>query len=158
MSALSKARDTVRMGEAAIVEFVSHPVAATTKIFNGSLVALDASGNAVPASTSTSLTAVGRAESTVDNSGGSAGDQVVRVRQGTFRFANSADADAITQAEVGKPCYLVDDQTVAKTTDEASRSGAGVVVAIDPKGVYVEVRASNGPIFDLLKRVVALEE
>ena len=38
------------------------------------------------------------------------------------RFANSAAADAITLADVGADCYMVDDQTVAKTHGGNTRS------------------------------------
>ena len=39
---------------------------------------------------------IGRAEERVDNSGGNAGDLDIRVREGIFRWANSASTDEIT--------------------------------------------------------------
>jgi len=113
------------------------PVAASTKIYKGSLVALNA-GYAVPASTATGLVALGRARDTVDNSAGLAGAKSVEVDPGTFRWANSSSTDEITQAEVGSDCYIVDDQTVAKTSGTNTRSVAGKVVAVDAIGVYVK--------------------
>jgi hypothetical protein len=41
-------------------------------------------------------------------------------------------------ADVGKQCYLVDDQTVAKTDGTNTRSPAGFVRDVDADGVWVE--------------------
>ena len=56
----------------------------------------------------------GRAEATVDNLG-AAGALSLEYRMGSFRFANSAAADQVAQADVGRVCFILDDQTVAKT-------------------------------------------
>ena len=47
--------------------------------------------------------------------------------------------DAITAAQIGSACYIVDDQTVAKTSDNGSRSRAGQVIDVDAQGVWVQV-------------------
>lgn len=114
------------------------PVAASTEIFAGALVVNDA-GVAKPGATDTGLVSLGVAQEHVDNSAGQDGDKVVRVRRGIFRFANSADTDEITAADVGATCYIVDDETVAKTDDESARSAAGIVWAVDSQGVWVSV-------------------
>jgi hypothetical protein len=114
----------------------SDPVAAATKIWAGAIVVLNASGDAAPASTATGLIARGVAKETVDNTG-AAGDLNVTSRPGVFRFANSAGADEITRAEIGDDCYLVDDQTVAKTDGTSTRSVGGKVVDVDANGVWV---------------------
>ena len=116
----------------------THPVKAATTIFAGSLVCLDASGWAVPGSTSTTLTAVGRAEMRVVNSGAN-GDLSVDIRRGRFRFGNSASGDLITRADIGKSAYVVDDQTVAKTNGGSTRSVAGTIRDVDAQGVWVEI-------------------
>lgn len=113
-------------------------VAAAKKIYAGSLVAKDASGNATPGAVATTLLGVGRAEEYVDNSAGAAGDKTVKVRKGVFRFANSAGGDQITAADIGKECYIVDDQTVAKTDGSSTRSIAGRIHDVDTAGVWVE--------------------
>lgn len=117
----------------------SDPVAAATKIYAGSLVCLNASGDAVPGSTATTLIARGVAEEQVDNTGGLAGDLRVETRSGVFNFKNSASTDAITRAEIGDNCYIVDDATVAKTDGTTTRSVAGKVVDVDSDGVWVRV-------------------
>lgn len=115
------------------------PVAASVKIFAGALIVLDSSGNAKPGVTGTSLRAVGVAISYVDNSDGSAGDVRVDVRSGIFGFKNSANSDEITAAEMGHTVYIVDDQTVAKTSDSGARSPAGAVRMIEDGIVYVDI-------------------
>jgi hypothetical protein len=118
---------------------ITHPVAAAKKIYAGSLVVLNATGYAEPGSTATTLTAAGRAEAQVDNSGGADGAETITVKRGLFRFAN-AGADAVTRTEIGESCYIVDDQTVAKTDGTGTRSEAGKVIDIDSAGVWVEIK------------------
>jgi hypothetical protein len=117
---------------------VTHPVAAAKKIYAGALVVINASGYAEPGSTVATLTAVGRAEAQVDNSGGANGAAIINVRRGIFRFVNSG-SDLITRTEIGKTCYIVDDQTVAKTDGTGTRSAAGKVIDVDSVGAWVEI-------------------
>ncbi|HEC90322.1 MAG TPA: hypothetical protein ENI55_01510 [Alphaproteobacteria bacterium] len=115
------------------------PVAAATRIFAGSLVVLDAAGNAEPATTALAKVAVGRAEEQVDNLTGVAGDQTVKVSRGVFLFANEP-TDPIAAADIAATCFIVDDQTVAKTDAVGTRSAAGKVFAVDGQGVWVEIQ------------------
>lgn len=133
--ALTKDRNTLRRDG---VQF-NDPVAASTRIYAGSLMCLDASGNAVPGSTATTLTARGVAQEQVDNSAGIAGALRIESRRGVFPFANSASADEITRADIGANAYIVDDQTVAKTDGTATRSVAGVIRDVDSDGVWIEI-------------------
>lgn len=87
-----------------------YPVAASTKIYSGSLVAVNASGYAVPAADTAGLAVVGVAMARADNSAGAAGDISVVVRaRGEFRFKGSG----LSQALVGQNVCAVDDETVA---------------------------------------------
>lgn len=134
MTALAADRNTPeRAGD----EFV-YPVAATTKIYAGAIVMLNASGDATKGATATGQVCVGRADEQVDNTG-AAGAKTIKVRKGVFRWANSAAGDAITKAEIGDTCYIVDDQTVAKTDGTGTRSAAGTIVDVDADGVWVLV-------------------
>lgn len=133
--ALTKDRNTKRRDG---VQF-NDPVAASTRIFAGSLMCLDAAGNAVPGSTATTLTARGVAQEQVDNSAGAAGDLRIESRRGVFPFANSAAADEITRADIGANAYIVDDQTVAATDGTSTRSVAGVIRDVDSDGVWIEI-------------------
>jgi hypothetical protein len=131
--ALSSERNTFRLGDGLVREI---GVKAATKIFAGGIVVNDA-GVAAPARTATTLVALGRAEETVDNTAGAAGDKRIRVRRGVFGFKNKAD-DLVVAADIGKDCYLVDDETVAKTSGSNTRSIAGKVFSIDGDTVFVD--------------------
>ena len=87
----------------------------------------------------TTLIAFGRAEETVDNAAGAAGDLNVKVRTGVFKWANSSAGDLIANTEIGDTAYIVDDQTVAKTNGGATRSRAGKVVFVESDGVWVQM-------------------
>ncbi|UOA07783.1 hypothetical protein [Methylobacter sp. S3L5C] len=132
MTALVVERNTKqRTGD--IGEF---PVKAAVKCLQGGLAVLSG-GYAAPATTATGLIAIGRFEDTADNSAGGAGAIKARVGRGTFLFGNSASTDLIAQADVSSDCYLVDDQTVAKTSGTSTRSRAGKIVAVESAGVWV---------------------
>jgi hypothetical protein len=111
-------------------------VAAGARIWQGTIVVL-AAGYAAPGSTALNLVADGRAAGNADNTGGAAGARKVTVEKGTFRFANSANADLIGRADIGKNAFLVDDQTVARTDGAGTRSIAGKIMDVGAAGVWV---------------------
>lgn len=119
-------------------------VAASTMCYAGTIAVMNASGYAAPASTATGLVALGVFASQVDNSAGANGDEVAEIERGFFRFANSADADEITAADIGSLCYLVDDQTVALTDGTSTRSVAGIIDDVDAQGVWVLIDPTSG--------------
>lgn len=112
-------------------------VGPVTKIYAGSLVAINQAGYAIPGVTALSLKGVGRAEQYVDNSTGAAGDLTVSIRKGIFLFDNS-QADPVVGADRGNYCYIVDDHTVARTNGGNTRSVAGTVFDVDSDGVWVK--------------------
>lgn len=68
------------------------------------------------------------------------GDVKTTVQSGSFKFKNSAAGDLIGVTEIGRRCYIVDDETVAKTSPNATRAVAGIVQEIDADGaVWVAV-------------------
>ena len=134
MTALTTERSTKRYGDDEVMGF---PVKTNVKCFQGGMAVLNA-GYAAPATTATGLMAIGRFEETIDNTGQANGYQSIAVREGVFLWNNSASTDQITQADVGNFCYIVDDQTVAKTDGSTTRSKAGKVVGIEgTTGVWV---------------------
>ncbi|WP_319774466.1 hypothetical protein [Breoghania sp.] len=114
-----------------------YKVAAGVVVYAGALVVL-AAGFAKGGAAATDLVAVGRAEETVDNSAGAAGEKEIRVRRGVFLFANST-GDAIAQADVGQTCFVEDDETVAASDGTGTLSPAGIVRGVEPGGVWVEI-------------------
>ncbi len=133
MTAMSTARQIVEKEDV----FSTAPVKGSTTIHQGALVVMDA-GLAVPGKTATGLTVLGLATYAVVNAGAD-GAEKVTAKRGTFKFVNSGSTDAITAAAIGKDCYIVDDQTVAKTDGTATRSVAGKVIDVDSDGVWVRV-------------------
>jgi hypothetical protein len=122
---------------------VAYPVAASTTIYNGGMVAVNTSGYAVPAATTAGYKVVGVAREQVDNSSGSNGDLLVRVSKGgAYEMENSA-TNAVAQADVGRICYVEDDETVA---DENGGSSvvAGIVDSIDLSTSKIWVSIGGG--------------
>jgi len=132
MAALTRDRNTpMRMGDQ-----INLRVAANTVIFAGSLVCVNADGLAVPGKTATNLKALGRAENYINNQGAN-GAETINIRKGIFQFENSLAADLITAGDIGADCFVVDDQTVAKTNGGNTRIVAGKIYDVDPDGVWV---------------------
>ena len=113
----------------------SFPVAASTQLYKGALVALDASGDLVPGATATTLTAVGVALENVDNTSGAAGDLRCEVSTAPAAFTSATGGgDDIDGDDVGATVYIVDDESVALTDGGATRSVAGTVYSIADDG------------------------
>ena len=138
MTALSSYRDTRRMGDDVYPVILDLLVADNVHIFKGAIVGL-AGGYAAPAGAACTKVA-GIAESEADNTqpGHAVGAKHVRVRQGTFKVANGAAADALAIADVGNLSYAADDQTVAKTAG-ANLPVAGTVIGVELDGVWVQM-------------------
>ena len=132
MAALTKDRNT-RRREA--VEF-NDPVGAGVTIFAGAIIALNATGYAVPGSTALNLTARGIASEQVNNAGGGDGDISVMSMSGGRAFHVGNDG-SIDRTDIGGLAYIVDDQTVAATDGGGTRSVAGTIVDVDASGVWV---------------------
>lgn len=133
MTQLTNERDTIerngvgRVGRAA----------ADVLIYKGALTVIDAQGHVHPAHAAAGLKGYGRAEATIDNRGGAAGELLVPVKRGVFRFDNSA-ADPIGLGDIGAQAYAVDDATVAKTDGGGARSAVAVIFEVDEDGVWIE--------------------
>ena len=134
MSALTQDRDTIQKAGSDLRKI---PMAANVKVFAGGIAVIDA-GYVKPGVTGLNLIAVGRFEESVDNTGGAAGAKSALVRGGIFRVDNLA-GDLIVQADLGKDCFVTDDQTVSKTNGGSTKSVAGKVWDIDVDGVFVKL-------------------
>jgi len=143
MAALDRERKTPKYSEKTVVDLLYLPVRGGAKLYLGALVVL-AAGFVTPGTSATGLIAIGIAEYTVDNSTGKDGDKYVQIRQGTFKFANGTGVDVIAQADVGKDCFIVDDQTVAKADGGGVRSRAGKIMGLEDEGRFVWVQLGLG--------------
>lgn len=108
--------------------FIAIPIAAGETIYQGALVAINSNGEAVPASASENLTAAGCAINITS-------DGIVTAERGCWFFENDT-ASPVTQALVGKPCYMLDDQTV--TASPTGSSIAGKVLGFEDGLVKVD--------------------
>lgn len=144
MAALTNQRDTPHLSDPP-VSMVDQAVKTNVKLFRGGIVVTDATGYGIPAATATGLICVGicdpqdAATAVIDATGVASGGKIARVAEGCHRIGNSSAGDLIGQTEIGKVCYLVDDQTVAKTDGTGTRSKAGVVENVDAQGVWVRM-------------------
>lgn len=129
MTAIVDDRDTAFRGGQ-----VSYYPMAATKIYKGTMVVFSG-GYVAPATQTTGVMCVGIAAETVDNSGGSAGDLSIKVLRGVAKLNNDTGT-AVVIGDVGKQCYMLDNQTV--TMDASGASVAGRVFDVDSSGVWVE--------------------
>ena len=100
----------------------------------GTMVALNADGYAVPAAKAADLVIAGVAQSYANNRQGADGAEVVSVRRGAFVMA--ADA-TIQETDLLKTAYMADAKTLTLTAEGSSPVGAILEVAAD--GVTVQV-------------------
>lgn len=122
---MSANRNTVsRAGE----EFV---FTAGTAIRQGIMAAMDGQGRAVPAS-ATGGVAVG-----VTLQEAASGEPVL-IGRGCYAFGSAAGGDAVTRADVGLPCFVVNEETVKKTAGSPAAPVAGVVHDVDACGVWIK--------------------
>jgi len=121
-------------------EEISLPVAATTKIYAGAMVAKNAAGYAVNAADTAALVVVGVADEHCDNLTGAAGDKRIRLGSGVFGFANGG---AVTQAHVETVVMVVDNQTVNPTGTNSV--AAGILKEIDPTDGTLFIKFGSAP-------------
>lgn len=135
MSATTEDRSTSRRD----THQVNLDVAAATTIPAGVIVAANTSGYAVNAADTAGLRAIGVALERVDNSAGSAGDLDIEVGRACYLLANDSGT-ALTIADIGKPCYVLDNQTVSGAAG-SNAVVAGLVHDVTSDGVWVDFGA-----------------
>lgn len=144
MTALATSKLMPRIGNHPIPTRQTRPVKAGVVIYPGAGAVLNG-GYLAPATTALGLVSVGVAAPAngqpVDNTAGASGAVFCDVEPGIFNFNNSASTDAIAQADIGKDCYWVDDQTVAKTDGSGTRSRAGKIHDLNSDGTVQVVLA-----------------
>jgi hypothetical protein len=135
---------------------LSFPIGANVTVAAGAFAVTDTSGNIKDAAVAT----VGSA----DTVWGVIGNRVVNastavapigaigadglpfwVETGSFYFSSGTGVDALTQANVGKTVYMINETTVGATS-AGSRSPAGILINIDttqPGGYAVKVGSAQ---------------
>lgn len=107
------------------------PVEANTTIPEGGLVAINAAGNAVPASSSVTGVAVGIAETGVVNNPGAVGAKTVTVRRGVFSLALN-NANPPGKANVGGRVWVTAPDEVSTLNTVTCRGG--ILIGFDGQG------------------------
>jgi hypothetical protein len=128
MAALTNSRNTPELADGGRMQV--YPVEANTTIYLGSMVALNANGNAVPASSAAGLKTLGRAELTYGGvpgqdavNAGAAGAVSIVARRGVFMYA--VNDGSIGAAQIGQAAFAVDDNSVSASDG----SGATAIAA-----------------------------
>ena len=111
---------------------------ASTTIYAGALVAINAAGYAVPAAATASFVVVGIAIETKKT--GSGGSDTIVVRAGVIaKLKHTAvNANKIRRGDVGNAAYVVDDESVGDNGGAVDII-AGMVVGFDADGVWVDL-------------------
>lgn len=125
--------------------YLEGPIAAAEKLYRLAIIMRDASGNLKNGATAAGCFGVGVARyndtagddpNVWDNSSGLAGALRGKYDKGIFGpFVNSGNS--ITVGMEGRPCFIVDNETVHATSNGGARSPGGVIYRVDPDGVYV---------------------
>lgn len=109
-------------------------LAASVTIYPGAMVSVDSSGYARPARATNTDRVIGvfQPQNGYALTGTTNGTikLVDCIDFGSFPMANSSSGDQITTVHIDGPCYVVDDQTVAATSNNGTRPLAGVVVDV----------------------------
>lgn len=136
MAATTTNRDTRACGRSLRVL----PVAANVDIPAGVIVGISTTtGLADNATAAATVRVMGVSACRVNNTGGAAAAKSVTAERGVYGpFANSASADQVVAGDIGADCYVVDNQTVAKTSSSGTRPRAGTVFGVETAGVWVE--------------------
>lgn len=110
------------------------PVAANTTITEATMVAINESGYAVPASKTEGIKVVGCAQKYIDNTSETDGAEKALVRRGVFIWDNDG---SVKETDIMKDAYVSNETTVTITADGSSK--AGKILGVDPDGVTVEM-------------------
>tara|TARA_R110002074_G_scaffold60226_2_gene146077 strand:- start:872 stop:1264 length:393 start_codon:yes stop_codon:yes gene_type:complete len=107
------------------------PVAAAVRIFKGAMVALDASGNAIPAAPTAAAMRGCALDDGADNSTGAAGAASVKTNKGVFLFNQTG----LDRTDIETEVSVLDDNTVGG----AGALKAGILKDITSEGAWVEI-------------------
>lgn len=122
-------------------EILYLPVAASTTLYAGGLIAKNAGGYAVPAADTAGLVVVGRAENDAYNASGADGDVFVNVKRGVIAYANSA-TNPVAIGDLLSKVFVEDDATISKMTTHSISAGINLGIDPDTLKVFVDTRRS----------------
>lgn len=115
------------------------PVAGNVVLWENAMVGLTVPGGLLrPAGPNPTDVIVGVVRRRYDNRGGAPNAISAEIESDSVRaMFNSAGSDAITLADIGKPCFAVDDQTVSLTDQGGTLPQAGIIHQVTELGIWV---------------------
>lgn len=125
--------------------------AASTTFYKGGLVAVDVDATGSPlvkaVAADLSLRVVGIAEESKTTPSSPARN--LRYRSGIFPFASGTSGEAIDANDIGKVCYVIDDQTVGISGGSGANAVAGRIYEFESAAkvwVHIEGLADAAPV------------
>jgi hypothetical protein len=118
------------------------------EFYCGQLVAIDVDATGSPvvpaAAGDLTLQVCGRCEERLTT--GANNTKTVKFKSGCFYYASGTSAEAIDANDIGKVCYVVDDQTVGILGGAtiATAAPAGRIYDVDQYGVAVDIKWPGG--------------
>ena len=131
MAALPKDRQTRKRRQGSHSDLIATGV----QVFAGSIVVLNATGFAAPATAAAGLRTRGIADHGADNRNGADGAGVVKSMTGAHLLSNAGD---INQSHIGATAYITDDHTVTAVSTASSAVGRIEDVGADGVWVYLD--------------------
>lgn len=113
------------------------PVRAGAEMREATMAAIGSDGYAETATAAEGLRIAGCIQRYCDNRNGGDGEAQVLVKRGTFVWNNDG---TIKETDILKPCYAKNGVTVTLTA--AGASMAGIILAVEPDGVTVDMTQS----------------
>lgn len=118
------------------------------EFYVGQLVAIDVDATGSPvvpaAAGDLTLQVCGRCEERLTT--GANNTKTIKFKSGCFYYANGATFEAIDANDIGKQCFVVDDQTVGISGATGANCKAGRVYDFDEYGVAVNIEWPQGAI------------
>lgn len=108
-------------------DFLVLTPAPDVKIYTGTMVAINSSGEVVPASDTANLKVLGRAENYSEG-------EDVKIRKGVFAYNNDG---SIGKTKIGADCFVVDSITVGAATTNSIK--AGTIFTVEGNQVWVKI-------------------
>lgn len=144
-----------RQGNAKAFSILPFTLTAGTKAYKGGLaVIVIGAGTVSPGSAATGRVVIGTFAETVDATAGAKTVAVQMQREITATWLAAHSVSAPVATDIGRICYVQDDQTV--TMADTGRSIAGRVWAVDAtKGILVEYVTVDGEYLAALRDAVA---
>lgn len=136
--ALTQDTTHIRRGAAANRNEFGYPVAPGEQVYRGSLIALNAAGQAQRIQTAGSVVFLGLCNQDVNNVGQSAPGATVIGQKGGWKLT----VPSATFSNIGATVYAVDDGTLSLTNTGGTLLVAGTLAGIEGGNTYVNLAGS----------------